>query len=133
MNELVIRKEFHKKILAHKYFEPNSLIVDELGIIHGKCIADIAVINNDFYGFEIKSEKDSLRRLEQQAYHYNKVFDFASIILSECHLDEAAIILPNWWGIIVASYKSEADINFLVEREAKQNPGLDGFAIAQLL
>jgi len=73
MNDLEIRGSFHRKKLRLQHAHVDTLVVDELGLNHGECRADIAVINGHLVGYEIKSNKDSLRRLEGQVNSYNAV------------------------------------------------------------
>lgn len=133
MNDPLIRKEFHYSFLQKEYGTPNTLIVDELGLEHGKCRADIAVINGYINGYEIKSEKDSLVRLKNQIDKYNAVFDHSSIVLEKRHLNEVMNLAPKWWGIIFAMESENRSICFETIREPSQNLLIDDFAVAQLL
>ena len=71
MNDAQIRSSFHSKKLRRHHATPDTLVVDELGLKHGKCRADIAVINGHLIGYEIKSDDDSLHRLARQVEAYN--------------------------------------------------------------
>lgn len=46
------------------------LVVEELGLFHGASRVDLAVVGRSLHGYEIKSDRDSLDRLEQQAADY---------------------------------------------------------------
>jgi len=81
MNDLQIRKAFHRTFLRTHHRDPSTLVLDELGLQHGKSRADIAVINGDLSGFEIKSDVDSLQRLTRQIERYSAVFDLHSLWL----------------------------------------------------
>jgi hypothetical protein len=72
---------FHQKKLWLHHANENTLVVDELGILNGKSRADIAVINGYLVGFEIKSDEDSLTRLNDQVEAYNAVFDRSTLIV----------------------------------------------------
>ena len=133
MNDAQIRKNFHLKKLHKQHANPDTLVINELGLKHGKCRADIAVINGHLIGYEIKSDSDSLRRLEEQVQIYSTIFDSVALILSESHLIEAKKIIPRWWGIILAKEGRRGGVNFKVVREKKFNPFVDDFSVAQLL
>ena len=45
MKDIDIRINTHKKILLNHHKNDNTLVIDELGLKHGNCRADIAVIN----------------------------------------------------------------------------------------
>jgi peptidoglycan hydrolase-like protein with peptidoglycan-binding domain len=51
--------------------------------------ADVAVIGTTMDGFEIKTERDSLRRLPRQADAYSRVFDHCHAVLAHRHVDRA--------------------------------------------
>ncbi len=133
MNDPLIRKAFHCSFLQKEHAAPTTLVVDELGLEHGKCRADIAVINGHLIGYEIKSEKDSLVRLKNQIEIYNAVFDHSSIVLEKRHLIEVSSLAPKWWGIILVTKSENRSVCFETIREPSQNPLIDDYAVAQLL
>jgi hypothetical protein len=133
MNDNRIRKYFHIKMLRKHHADHNTLIVDELGLMHGKCRADIAVINKYLTGYEIKSDEDSLYRLDQQIKIYNTVFDRISLIVGVKHLDKVESHLPNWWGIIVTCQSNKNEVTFKAVRPALKNEEIDLLSVAQLL
>lgn len=133
MNDAQIRINFHTKKLRKHHAASDTLVVNELGLKHGKCRADIAVINGHLIGYEIKSDEDSLYRLADQVVAYNSVFDKASVIAGSRHLKEIKKLIPRWWGIIVATKGSRGAVHFETIRQALPNPSGDDFAVAQLL
>ena len=133
MNDPQIRKAFHTSFLQKEHEDSATLILDELGLEHGKCRADIAVINGHMDGFEIKSDVDSLSRLKNQINSYNAIFDRSSVIVTIRHLNEIMRIIPDWWGII-SVLESDADIpQFTVIKKPQQNAYIDDSLVAQLL
>ncbi len=133
MNEYEIRRSFHRKQLYRHHQNPTTLVLDELGIHHGKYRADIAVVNGSMVGYEIKSDTDTLRRLEAQVFGYNSVFDRVNLISTERHLDEALEKVPEWWGIFLAFLGPRDGIHFNRLRPSKKNPTVDDQAVAKLL
>lgn len=133
MNDPQIRQAFHSTFLRKEHDDSKTLIVDELGLEHGKCRADIAIINGHMDGFEIKSDVDSLSRLEHQINSYNAIFDHSSVIVTIRHLNEATRILPVWWGIISAIESNSNVPKFRIIRTPHQNAKIDNYAVAQLL
>ncbi len=133
MNEPLIRRAFHNSYLYKEHATANTLIVDELGLKHGKCRADIAVINGHINGYEIKSDKDSLARLKKQIEVYNAVFDHSSIVLEKRHLQGALNLIPEWWGVILANEGKGDQIQFETLRDPEQNNLIDDYAVAELL
>jgi hypothetical protein len=133
MNDKRIRKNFHVKMLRKHHADHDTIIVDELGLKHGKCRADIAVINKHLIGYEIKSDEDSLYRFDQQIEIYNTVFDRATVIVGTKYADEVKSHVPDWWGIIASYQGYENEIAFETVRPARMNRGIDLLSVAQLL
>ncbi len=133
MNDAQIRKNFHQKRLRRHHATRSTLVVDELGLKHGKCRADIAVINGHLIGYEIKSDDDSLDRLNGQIQIYGAVFDRASLVVGERHLKDAQRIVPKWWGVLAAREGQRGAVHFETVRKAGMNPSVDDFSVAQLL
>jgi len=84
--------------------DPDTVIIDELALLHGSCRADVAVVNGMMHGFELKSDRDTLDRLPEQARAYAAVFDYVTLVVGERHLLDAIEIIPDWWGIRVARF-----------------------------
>ena len=133
MNDVDIRQNFHKKILRRQHTQKDTLVIDELGLNHGKCRADIAVINGHLAAYEIKSNNDSLRRLEEQVKSYNAVFDRISIVVGDRYINSIQNYIPEWWGVIVSLRGPRGAVNFDIIREARTNKNIDPISIAQLL
>ncbi len=79
--------------------DSNTRIIEEFGSCQGNARVDVAVINGSIHGYEIKSEKDTLKRPPIQKEYYNRTLDFVTLVCEETHLEKAEQIIPNWWGI----------------------------------
>jgi hypothetical protein len=128
-----IRRHFHQKKLRHYHECPNTLVIDELGIAHGKNRADIAVLNGIMHGFEIKSSKDTLSRLPEQITEYSRCFEKVSVIAAPNHIAKLLLMLPDWCGLILATKGSKGAIAFSTIRRAKKNPQIEIYAMAHFL
>jgi len=82
--------------------DSSAAIIDELPLLRGRGRADLAFVNGEMWGFEIKSEADSLVRLGVQADNYESVFEFNTIVAARKHLRLARKKIPTNWGIIEA-------------------------------
>jgi len=111
----------------------HSKIFEEFGIRHGLARIDIAVINGIMHGYEIKSDRDTLKRLSEQMNEYNSVFDKITLVVGKCHLYNAINIVPDWWGIVIAKIDINKNVVFHTIREADYNPEQKGVSIARLL
>jgi hypothetical protein len=110
----------------------DTLMLDELGILNGATRVDIAVINGQIEGYELKSERDTLERLPTQRDLYNKVIDRISLVVAENHREAAEDIIPDWWGLAVAT-TCRGTVEVTRERPPEMNPKLDAAALASLL
>lgn len=110
----------------------SSLMIEELGICRGLVRVDLAVVSDLFHGYEIKSGRDSFRRLSRQVEHYSKVFDRATLVLGHRRLTEAISCLPTWWGITQYGVE-ERRIVFRSIRDSTQNPNRVARALVEFL
>ena len=108
-------------------------MLDELGLMHGSCRADIAVVNGRLLGYEIKSDQDTLNRLERQIPAYDAIFDAVTLIVSDKHRVAATRRAPKHWGVIISARDKNGEIKFRTGRKAKSNPNVDPLSLTRLL
>lgn len=113
--------------------EADTRVVQEMGIWSGSVRVDIAVINGELHGFELKSERDTLERLPTQAELYSQVFDRVTLVVAEKHASKAAAIVPDWWGVLLASGSDARGVSLDDGRPPARNPTAIPLQIARLL
>ena len=118
--------------LRSEHSGTDTLVRHEVGICAGKRRVDVAVVNGEFSGYEIKSDFDTLTRLAGQATAYGQVLDRAIIGTTHRHLEHALDSLPHWWGVFMAE-RISGDVKLEELRAPVLNSDLDPFALAQLL
>jgi hypothetical protein len=128
-----VRQALHRKVLREHHGDANTLVLDELGLRHGTCRVDIAVVNGYLHGYEIKSDADTLERLPSQVEIYGSVLDYATLVVGERHLAKAKPLVPEWWGIKVVTAGPRGGITFSNEQRFQTNPSIDPLALAELL
>jgi hypothetical protein len=128
-----LRRAAYSRLLRHAQRCPDTLVIGELGLGHGACRVDIAVINGHIRGLEIKTEADTLERLPRQVIAYGEVVDKASLIVAPRHLNAALTMIPDWWGVIVAKRGAHSGITFSRLRYERINRNADPMMIARLL
>ena len=133
MTDFEIRESLHRTILRRHHAAPETLVIDELGLRHGSCRADIAVVNGRLVGYEIKSDRDSLARLRRQIRVYDAVFDSVTIVVGLRHRSVISRRVPRHWGIVLASAGKRGEIKFQTKRRPRANPRVDLLSVAQLL
>jgi|AGTN01.2.fsa_nt_gi hypothetical protein len=133
MRELEVRLALHRFLKQDFLREhPDSLIVDELGVLEGSFRVDLAVINSHLHGYEIKGPSDNLERLPLQQENYSRVFDRMTLVCAEKFIPEAVNIVPKNWGLISVCKKD--GIAFLNEIwPSRQNYKVEPLAMIQLL
>jgi hypothetical protein len=130
MNDRQIRSALHDQALKTAHRRIDCRVVDEMGLKHGARRADVAVIGPQIMqGYEIKSDEDRLARLPAQVAAYSAVFDKATIVVTERHLQKAVGMVPRWWGVLFCRGTDP----ILELRPARPNPGGDPLSVAQLL
>lgn len=123
----VLLKELNERIITKQ-----TKIINEMGIFHGRSRIDVAVMDNGFHGFEIKSESDNLNRLPRQIKDYNLVFERMHIVTQRKYLNEIREMVPKWWGIILVTQKNNK-IQLKEIRKGRQNKQVSTKALSTLL
>ena len=112
--------------------EDDVAVLEELGLCRGEVFVDVTLVNGSLHGFEIKSDRDSLRRLARQALYYSAVLDRATLVVGERHVRDAIELVPAWWELQLA--KVTADGVVLTQlRVGDVNGHRDSRALVELL
>jgi len=127
-----IRPILRARLMATHAHETDTVIIEELGVCRGQVRIDLAVVNGLFHGFEIKSDRDSLRRLNGQVEFYGRVLDRATLVVGDRHLTEALDVIPRWWGVLRLHPRSNGPW-FKTVRRGRMNPGKDPRSLVELL
>lgn len=132
MLDVEIREAVERRLRATHRTQTDTRYRHELGLCMGETRVDVAAINGEIIGCEIKGSQDTLLRLPKQISIYSRVVDRSILVTEERHLNHAMEMLPEHWGIwLVRPGQRGAVIRPL--RNAQQSPDLDPFSIAQLL
>ncbi len=124
-----IRRELRRALLPGT---AEGQLFEEVGLCQGSARPDLLVVNCSLHGFEIKSDRDTLRRLNRQAAVYCDVLDQVSLVTTKLHMARARDLVPKWWGLILASRQDDR-ISLNSVRQPKNNPSQKAYAVAQLL
>jgi len=131
--DMEIRREVHRKLLKQSHISEGTIVIDELGVSHGRNRVDIAVLNGLLHGYEIKSSKDNLKRLPTQISEYSKVFQKLTLIVDQKHFEHSLSHIPHWCGVVVVNKGIRGGIHFSKYRGAQLNPQVSAFDMAHLL
>lgn len=133
MNDNLLRAALKRKLNARYSNDPETVIIDELGLRHGAARVDVVVINDALHGYELKSDKDTLERLPHQSSVFSSILDRITLVVGLRHAEEARNIVPEWWGVQLAEKGPRGGIRFSCIRRARKNPSPDTLATAKLL
>lgn len=87
--------------LLNKNTAEDITVINEFTIENYSRRVDLALIkNNELHAYEVKSEYDSLRRLEGQVLKYSEYFDKITVVLSRKHIQKALHKLPSYIEVI---------------------------------
>jgi hypothetical protein len=112
--------------------DPETLVVQEMGLCAHKARVDVAVINGALSGFEIKSASDTLARLAGQEAIYTGVLDFVTLVAAPRHLMLAARFLPTAWGLVRANER-DGRVELAEERAPSRHTDVDPALLARML
>jgi hypothetical protein len=126
VTEAEVRECLRVDVLAST---PSAEAVYEFWVPQSNERADVAVIGSTIDAFEIKTERDTLKRLPRQADAYTRVFDRCHAVLATRHVETALEILPPWWGVQMI----DEGLSFATLRPAEHNNAVDPETLVRLL
>lgn len=107
-------------------------LLEELGLCRGEVRVDVTLVNGTLHGYEIKSDRDSLRRLARQVARYSAVLDRATLVVGERHVLDAVNVVPAWWEILLANV-TPTGLVLTQLRTGQVNENRDRRALVELL
>jgi hypothetical protein len=98
-HEYIYKSALIHNILLGKHSLNTASMLNEFRV--GECKADLAILNGTAKVYEVKSERDSLSRLERQVDAYAKVFAQVYVIAAESHVEAVIASVPGDVGILL--------------------------------
>ena len=127
-----IRGPLGKWIRAHYYGVPDTGLIEELKVPRPSARIDLALVNRELVGYEIKSDHDTLARLPKQIMAMQQTCDRACVVAARKHVPAVMEVVPNWCGVL-QPYRWKGEVRFKSLREAAPVPVKFDFALAQML
>jgi hypothetical protein len=115
-DDYVYRSAITQKVLLGRHSLSTATLLNEVRA--GSCKADVVVFNGTSTAYEIKSERDSLARLQNQISNYRQVFASVNVVASSLHLHEVLNAVPEDVGVITLSDR----FTFQNVRKAQNHP-----------
>ena len=132
LGDSAIRASLRSRLRGQHGQDADTVLIEELGLCRGRVRIDIAVVNGLLHGYEIKSDRDSLRRLGSQVDLYGKVLDQATLVVGDRFLAGAADLVPAWWGVLHVRPAPQG-LQFRAVRRPERNPQRDPRILVELL
>ena len=121
-HEYIYKAALTHKILLGKHSLQTASMINEFRV--GDCKADIAILNGTATVYEVKSERDSLTRLERQIAAYATVFAKVYVIAAESHIRAVANTVPDSVGILCLNSRHQiSTLRDAADRPESTSPG----------
>jgi hypothetical protein len=105
-------------------------VIAELTVPVSRERADLVVVGEQIWCYEIKSARDSLRRLPRQTAAFERVAHRCVLVVASKHLPAAAAQVPEHWGLVEAR---EDDGALRWHRHPEMNNAVDCKTLLRLL
>jgi hypothetical protein len=120
-DEYVYKTALTRRILMGKHSLQSASMLTEFRV--GECKADLAILNGTATVYEVKSERDSLSRLERQVSAYANVFAQVYVIAGENHIDAVIGSVPRDVGVMkLNSRHGIATLRQAIDRPERTSP-----------
>ncbi len=115
-HEYIYKAVITQRILLGKHSLRTASMINEFRV--DDCKADVAIFNGTATVYEIKSERDSLSRLQNQIDAYRKFFASVYVIAGANHIDSILSSVPDDVGVLCLN----SDYGIKNIREATDSP-----------
>ena len=121
-HEYIYKAALTHKILLGKHSLQTASMIHEFRV--GDCKADVAILNGTATVYEVKSERDSLTRLERQIAAYATVFAKVYVIAAESHIRAVANTVPDSVGILCLNSRHQiSTLRDAADQPERTSPG----------
>jgi hypothetical protein len=122
-DEYIYKAALMHKILLGKHSLQTASMLNEFRV--GGCKADLAILNGTSTVYEVKSERDSLSRLQRQIDAYAKAFAQVYVIAGENHTEAIIGSVPEEVGILrLTSRYQISTLREAVDRRGSTSPAV---------
>lgn len=112
----------------------SDLIVEEVECWRGYVRADYLCVRDGELGvIEIKSDRDTLSRFDEQVRVYSAIADRVTLIVGWSLAARALRKAPWWWQVLLAERTENAEPRFVLLRDGARNPAVDATALLSML
>ena len=121
-HEYIYKAALTHKILLGTHSLQTASMIHEFRV--GDCKADVAILNGTATVYEVKSERDSLTRLERQIAAYATVFAKVYVIAAESHISGVNDTVPDFVGILCLNSRHQiSTLRDAIDQPERTSPG----------
>jgi hypothetical protein len=121
-HEYIYKAALTHKILLGTHSLQTASMIHEFRV--GDCKADVAILNGTATVYEVKSERDSLTRLERQIAAYATVFAKVYVIAAESHISGVTDTVPDFVGILCLNSRHQiSTLRDAIDQPERTSPG----------
>lgn len=114
--------------------QPGSCAVSEARCWRGHVRADYVVASAEsLLVVEIKSDRDRLRRLDEQVRVYSSIADRVLLVVGWTLAADALRAVPWWWEVWLAERPPDGAMRIVALRDGEENPRVDLYGLASML
>ncbi len=97
-DDYIFRANIIQKIVLGRHSLATTAVLNEFRVGNSK--ADLGVINGTLTGYEIKSDRDNLNRLNSQVEDYKKFFRRMYVVASSSQIEGIVEVIPSEIGVL---------------------------------
>lgn len=112
----------------------SDVVVEEVECWRGYSRADfLCAVGGQLSVIEIKSDRDTLRRFDEQSRVYSSIADRVTLVVGWRLAAQALRIAPWWWDVVLAERAESSQVRFVPLRDGAPNPGVTVAALLAML
>jgi hypothetical protein len=112
----------------------NDIVLEEVECWRGYARADFLCVSGGALSvIEIKSDRDNLRRFDEQVRVYSGIADRVTLVVGWSLAAHALRAAPSWWDVVLAERDEMPRVRFVPLRDGAPNPGVSVQALVGML
>ncbi len=120
-------------LFRHGGLPASDIMVEEVECWRGYVRADYLCVRDDLAVIEIKSDRDTLSRFDEQVRVYSAIADRVTLVVGWNLAARALRKAPWWWQVLLAEREPDTGARFVTLRDGDGNPDVDAAALVWML
>jgi hypothetical protein len=111
----------------------SDIMVEEVQCWRGYVRADYLCVQDDLAVIEIKSDRDTLSRFDEQVRVYSAIADRVTLVVGWNLAARALRRAPWWWQVLLVEREADSEARIVTLRDGSRNPAVDAAALVWML